>query len=630
MDILKNKQYYLQSFFAVLFIVTAFYSFSQDSNQDYRLAINYYNNADFQKAVLYFEKLASSKSKKDIYNPYRISLIETNNLKEAEKLVKKQLKKYPNKYHFLIDLGKIYELYNKKEKAQGYYVQALKKINQQSTHQQIQNLATAYEKEGMIDFALQVYELGNKYNSNKLIYNQKIAAIYNRKGETQQMIKTYLELIDQSNGYLAVVQRNLSSSIDLLNDSKNRLILKNELLRKSQKQPNNIVYNELLAWYFSSVNDFNSAYIQIKSIDKKTNAQGAKLLEFAQSCYVNESYEVALKCYQDIITKFPQKQIAAKAKAKKLKTLKAKLVSGVNITREQLILLKENYTRAIDEIKTYFNSYESDKRYIDAVRGLADLEAYYLHDYSSAEYHLQRLLRSPGISKPLKGEIKIELAEVLVLKGELWDASLLFMQVEKQFKEDRIGHLAKFKNAKVYYYTGEYDWCQAQLDVLKASTSKLIANDAMDLSLLITDNYNLDTSTITMDLFAQADLCILQHNYLEAESLYDSINSINGYHTLNDDVLLKKANIAIKQENFEKAILLLTELIADYGDDILADNALFLLGNIYEHHLYDLDKAKEAYKTILFNHKGSLFVVEARKRYRKLSGSKPEKINTDT
>ena len=264
------------------------------------------------------------------------------------------------------------------------------------------------------------------------------------------------------------------------------------------------------------------------------------------------------------------------------------------------------------------------------LRGLADLEAYYLHDYSSAEYHLQRLLRCPGISKPLKGEIKIELADVLVLKGELWDASLLFMQVEKQFKEDRIGHLAKFKNAKVYYYTGEYDWCQAQLDVLKASTSKLIANDAMDLSLLITDNYNLDTSTITMDLFAQADLCILQHNYLEAESLYDSINSINGYHTLNDDVLLKKANIAIKQENFEKAILLLTELIADYGDDILADNALFLLGNIYEHHLYDLDKAKEAYKTILFNHKGSLFVVEARKRYRKLSGSKPEKINTDT
>ena len=630
MDILINKRHLFKSFFVVLFIASSCCSFSQDAQQDYRLAINYFNEGDFQKAILYFEKLFSEKSDKDIYNPYRICLLETENLKEAEKLVKRQIKKYPHQYHLLIDLGKIYERYSKKEKAEGYYTQALKKINHQSTHQQIQGLADGYEREGMVDFALQVYKQGNKFNSNKLIYNQKIASIYNRMGETKLMIDSYLALIDQSPGYVAVVQQNLSNSIDLLNDTKSRLVLKNELLRKSQKQPNNSIYNELLAWYFSSVNDFNSAYIQIKSIDKKMNAKGAKLLEFAESCYVNESYDVALKCYDEIISTYPNQQNAGRAKSKKLRALKAKLVAGVNISKDQLNVLKDNYERTIEEIKTYFSSYESDKRYINAVRGLADLEAYYIHDYKSAENHLQQLLQSQGISSQLKGELKIELADVLVLKDEVWEASLLLMQVEKQFKEDRIGHLAKFKNAKIYYFTGEYDWCQAQLDVLKASTSKLIANDAMELSLLITDNFNLDTSVISMNLFAQADLCILQHKYAEAEILYDSINSINTYHTLNDDILIKRAKIAISKENFPAAVELLKELISNYGDDILADNALFMLGNIYEHYIYDLDKAKEAYKTILFDHKGSLFVVEARRRYRKLTGNKAEKINSGT
>ena len=204
------------------------------------------------------------------------------------------------------------------------------------------------------------------------------------------------------------------------------------------------------------------------------------------------------------------------------------------------------------------------------------------------------------------------------------------MQVEKEFKEDPIGYSAKFKNARVYYYTGEYEWCQSQLDVLKASTSKLISNDAMELSLLMTDNFNLDTSRLPMNLFAKADLYIVQHRYREAEQLYDSINEINAYHTLNDDILFRKAKIAIKEQRFEHAILALTKLLADYGDDILADNALFLLGHIYEHNIYDLDKAKEAYKSILFDHKGSLFMVEARKRYRKLTGKTDDIIQSDS
>ena len=62
----------------------------------------------------------------------------------------------------------------------------------------------------------------------------------------------------------------------------------------------------------------------------------------------------------------------------------------------------------------------------------------------------------------------------------------------------------------------------------------------------------------------------------------------------------------------------LEELLDVYGSDILADDALFELGNIYENHLLNSDKAGEYYKKILFEHKDSLYTAEARKRYQNI------------
>ena len=99
------------------------------------------------------------------------------------------------------------------------------------------------------------------------------------------------------------------------------------------------------------------------------------------------------------------------------------------------------------------------------------------------------------------------------------------------------------KSEKIAYYQGDFNWAQAQLDVLKSSTSKLIFNDAMNLSLLITDNYNLDTTDVPMMLFAKADLLSFQKKYNKAINLYDSIlNSFKG-HDLSDEIYLGKYQI---------------------------------------------------------------------------------------
>ena len=81
---------------------------------------------------------------------------------------------------------------------------------------------------------------------------------------------------------------------------------------------------------------------------------------------------------------------------------------------------------------------------------------------------------------------------------------------------------------------------------------------------------------------------------------------------------MRKAQIALKQNNFLQADTLLQKIVDFYGSDILADDALFMLGDMYETKLNDTVKAKEYYEKILLDYSASLYVVEARKRYNKL------------
>jgi tetratricopeptide (TPR) repeat protein len=226
----------------------------------------------------------------------------------------------------------------------------------------------------------------------------------------------------------------------------------------------------------------------------------------------------------------------------------------------------------------------------------------------------------PGLTDMQRAEIKMSLADVLVLQDDIWQASLYYMQVDKDFKYEPIGHEAKFKNARIFYYDGDFVFAQSQLDVLKQSTSKLIANDAMKLSILITDNLGLDSNYTAMNLFAKADLLLEQHQYPAAFHLYDTILLAFPYHGLADEIYLRKAQAMQQQGKWEEAVQFLEKIVSDHGDDILADDAVFQLGEIYEKHLKNPEKAAEYYKKILFDFKGSLLTVEARKRFRALRG----------
>ena len=619
-------------FIVVFSIVSVSSFFSQVSTIDFQLAKKYYLDSDYEKAALYYEKIfKESEHRLKIYENYKSTFIELNKFKEAEKLIKTLIKENPNKLKFLVDLGVIYGLVDRSDKKNQVFDKAIEQIIKETSYDNAFDLGLAFEKIGNLEKALEVYlNFESKNLLNPFAFHSKIALIYNKTGKTNKMINTFFEMLDFNNKFLQNVQNGLVNSIDFQNNLKEKEILRQSIIEKIQANPKKIVYIELLAWFYMLNNDYENAYTQIKALDKKLNKNGSKLLELGNTALNNQDFKVAIKCFDDVVLKSNSLEYKFEAKNKKLFALKSKILYGNKIIQEELEELKANYLLILSQLNNSKNVYNNSLRKYNLLLDLSEIEAFYLGDISSAKQHLNNAILIPRLKEKQKGNAKLKLANILVLEDNIWEASLMYLQIEKQFKDDQLGHLAKFKNAQVYYFSGEYDWCQAQLKVLKASTSKLIANDALELSVLISDNYNMDTSEVAMKLFSYADMLTFQQQFSKANILYDSILKNFKNHSLNDEIIFRKAKINLKQHNYQKAVEHFKLLIDNYPNSILLDNSLFLIASIYEEKIKDFDQAKKYFKTILFDHKGSLYAAESRKRFRKLAGSTNEKIEKDS
>ena len=619
-------------FIVVFSIVSVSSFFSQVSTIDFQLAKKYYLDSDYEKAALYYEKIfKESEHRLKIYENYKSTFIELNKFKEAEKLIKTLIKENPNKLKFLVDLGVIYGLVDRSDKKNQVFDKAIEQIIKETSYDNAFDLGLAFEKIGNLEKALEVYlNFESKNLLNPFAFHSKIALIYNKTGQTNKMINTFFEMLDFNNKFLQNVQNGLVNSIDFQNNLKEKEILRQSIIEKIQANPKKIVYIELLAWFYMLNNDYENAYTQIKALDKKLNKNGSKLLELGNTALNNQDFKVAIKCFDDVVLKSNSLDYKFEAKNKKLFALKSKILYGNQIIQEELEELKANYLLILSQLNNSKNVYNNSIRKYNLLLDLSEIEAFYLGDISSAKQHLNNAILIPRLKEKQKGNAKLKLANILVLEDNIWEASLMYLQIEKQFKDDQLGHLAKFKNAQVYYFSGEYDWCQAQLKVLKASTSKLIANDALELSVLISDNYNMDTSEVAMKLFSYADMLTFQQQFSKANILYDSILKNFKNHSLNDEIIFRKAKINLKQHNYQKAVEHFKLLIDNYPNSILLDNSLFLIASIYEEKIKDFDQAKKYFKTILFDHKGSLYAAESRKRFRKLAGSTNEKIEKDS
>jgi len=601
----------LNIFFFTLCSLCFAFSLAAQTSTDEQLANQYFQNKEFDKAVVYYEKVFNKKPTGLIYQNYLTCLLQTRDFKTAEKVVKKLGKQNPENLAFSVDLGMVYNVMEQPDKAKAEYEKAVKQLN--GDQEQVINLADAFIKIKEWDYAIAAYMKGKKLVSGMYGFNMELAEVYERKGDITAMVNEYLDLLGLSEGYLQSVQNALQTSFGAEADVKKNDILRTQLLKRVQQYPDRVVYSEMLAWMFMQQKDFESALTQFKAIDKRRKEDGNRVMNLAQVSAANKNYDVAVKAYKYVLEKGTDNYYYANARMEILDAMYNKVVTQNNYTQVELMELEASYTKTLQELGKSVAT-------VPLIKGLAHLQSFYLHKNKEAIDLLEEAVTTPQLSAQKQAECKLELGDILLLSGDIWEASLKYSQVEKAFKYDQIGQEAKFRNAKISFYNGDFTWAKAQLDVLKGSTSKLIANDAMALSILITDALGIDSVFGALEKYSRADLLIYQNRDEEGLLTLDSISKEFPTHSLADDILYKKYHVMMKQSKYIEAAQHLQKIIENYSYDILGDDAMFYLAELNEQKLNDSKKAFELYQEILTKYPGSLYTVEARKRFRKLRG----------
>jgi tetratricopeptide (TPR) repeat protein len=578
-------------------------------NIDSKLAAQYYSNKEYDKAIIYYQKLFDKTKSAAYYVRLLNCFIELEEFKNGEKLIKRLIKKNSYQLEFYSDLGNLYKISNQNQKSKIAYDKALKLLSPNNT--QIIDLANGYLKYKETEYAVQTYQKGKRLLKGSYPFNFELAQVYSLQGDTEAMLNEYLDLLAYQESYIQSVQNALQTSLANDNEDGKTSLLKTLLIKRVQKNSDKKVFSEMLIWVYIQEKNFSAAFIQAKALDKRNQELGKRIVALAELSLSNKDYESAIKCYEYVIEKGDENYYYISSKMELVNVYNQKILDDKNYTNDDLLSLEKTYHSTILELgKTASTS--------SLLRGLAHLQAFYLHDTENAIILLNEIIAIPRLKPHDVAKNKIELADVLLFTGEIWEASLLYSQVEKAYKYDRLGEKAKFKNAKISFYTGDFAWAKTQLDVLKASTSKLIANDAMQLSVLITDNIGIDTTEAPLLMFAIADLLAYQNKNEEAMFMLDSLKLAYPNHTIADDILYKRFQINYKQKKFEDAAKNLEAIIKDYSYDILADDALYNLALLYDYQLSDEKKAAELYKKIMFDYQSSIYVVDSRKRYREL------------
>lgn len=600
------------SIFIVLF--WTFTALGQTTDQ--QLAQHYYSNGEFDKAIVYYERLYENEYSKFNFTRYIECLEATGDIKTAEKLLKKAESRNHGDNEYSVMLARFYERNEEPAKADEIYQDLIENLTPSS--REVVALYNLFKGQGKSELAYQTLVKGRKLLKKSYPLNFQFAEHYGSIGETQKMMQEYLDMIDYHASYLTSIQTVLASRIDFSEeDSEEYEILKKELIERTQQDPNDLTYAEMLTWLFIQRQNFAAALTHVIALDKRGERGGYEVLDFGNTCVENKDYTTARRAFQYVIDLGEKGLYFMRAQNALLNVNFIEVTTYRNFSNDEL-------QNIIGDYKSVLERYGKKSATLSVMIELAHIEAFYANQAEEALSLLNEALELRGVTDMQKAELKMELADIHVLHGDVWEASLLYMQVDNDFKYETIGHEAKFKNARIFYYEGEFDYAQSQLDVLKQSTSKLIANDALKLSLFITDNYGMDSNYVAMSTFAHADLLIEQHQYQEAFRLFDSIIDKFPAHSLGDEIMYKKAHAMQLKGKWNEAITFLEELLKYYPEDILADDALFELGNIYQNHLMNPKKSMEYYRKILFEHKGSLYSAETRKRYQELRKQFPE------
>jgi len=593
----------------IIFVLLATVKLLAQDNEA-QLAVQYNANGEPQKALEIYQKLYKQNNEAYFF-AYINTLLGLKKFDEAESVTRKIIRRHPgdNPYHIM--LGNICTQQGNLDKANAIYDEMLK--NLPPDQMEISSLANQFYQAANIDYAIKIFLQGRKLLKNDNAFAYELINLYRFKRDKVSLTEEYLNFLPLNPNFITQAESTLATVFEGPDDYN---LLKSALLRRIQKDAQQIIYIELLTWQYMQQKEYDQALNQALALSRRQNDDGSNIHELCRTLVNNEAYDTAIRGYEYLIAKGVGNPLYIPAKIDLINAKNLKVTAGKYLPAD-LLGLEQDYITLLTEFGRNNNT-------VFAMQKLANLQAFKLHKLNDAQKLLESAVAIPNIRTDLLASCKLDLGDVYLLNNLPWEATLLYSQVEKDFPNTGIAQDAKFRNAKMAYYSGDFTWAKGQLDVLKAATSQLIANDALNLLLLINDNTVADSSGGALKMYARADLQIFAEQPAKALLTLDSIGTKFPNNSLGDDILMAKSRILIQQKDYADAVPLLKKIFEDHPGELWADDAVFMLGDIYDNHLDDKASAKTWYQKIITDYPGSLWINEARKRFRLLRGDKTD------
>ena len=582
-----------------LLIISLFYFGKTFGQNNAALADRYFQQGVYEKAAQLYEVLQKN-------NPYNTKYLkrlitcfqEVNNYEKAENFLENKLLDNPDLLFLYVEIGYNFDRQQKKELAKKAYSAALTAIDTKPNLGGL--IGKMFQENNLLDYAIEAYSKTMSLNKNAR-YEFQIGQIYGEKGQFEKMFDYYMDLINENTNNLKGIQRFISRYITEDPFDKNNIALKRSLLRKSISNPKN-VWNELLSWLFAKQKEYNKAFVQEKALFKRDPTYLEGIFELGKIAFEGADLATAKRCFifflehsvfieDRLSAELYLLKIAVKNEDKDCELMFYKTLDGYGVNRNTI------------EIQIAFAKYlafqkSNPQKAIDVLQSALSLSQ----------------------SKFQKATIKLLLGDIFVFTNRFNKALLYFSQVQTQLKNHPLSQEARFKVAQTSYFKGDFSWAKSQLKVLKGSASQLIANDAVQLFLIISDNEPKDSIPSGLKEFAKADLLAYQYKNNEAIAVYTELLKTYSGQNIEDDALFSLAKIHLREAQYEKGVASLLKLISIDPNSIFVDDSYYLLAETYKNFIKDSKKASEYYQKIIFEKRSSIYLVDARKKFRELRG----------
>ncbi|RPJ49231.1 MAG: hypothetical protein EHM19_00865, partial [Candidatus Latescibacterota bacterium] len=212
-------------------------------------------------------------------------------------------------------------------------------------------------------------------------------------------------------------------------------------------------------------------------------------------------------------------------------------------------------------------------------------------------------------------DVRFRLARARLLAGDAEGAALAYEELRANAPNDAVRERAIFEKGTALFYGGHHDEALAELRrVVDQYPLGRYLNDALSRSIFISENRDAGDAALTE--YAASDLLAERKRYSEARGRFEAMLGTLVLAGLRDDLMWSLARIDEGEGRYRPAIERLEELIEEFPEGRLAQQARLRIADLTCDKIGDLASGIALYEKFLVDFPESVLIEEARRKIR--------------